>query len=148
MLASPRRAATRAISPGRCGSLTWTTSVSVCVNRSLSSTDLAVVGLSTMNRVTLFPPIGKDCPVKVTGRLRPDKLLARCLRLRASAQHRPDGTTRRYAPGQRQGCIIYFAYLARKARTECRTRGSPATKQTESDLSNLAGRYVVTLRYR
>src|SRR5438445_7287091 len=50
MLASPRRDATRAISPGRCGSLAWTISASTYVSCSLSSTVLAVDGLSTMNR--------------------------------------------------------------------------------------------------
>ena len=56
MLASPKRDATRAISPDRCRSLAWTISASTYVSCSLSSTVLAVDGLSTMNRVTLFPP--------------------------------------------------------------------------------------------
>src|SRR6266478_10166769 len=59
MLASPRRDAKRAISPGRCGSLAWTISASAYVSCSLSSTVLTVVGLSTMNRVTLFPRLGR-----------------------------------------------------------------------------------------
>src|SRR5713101_4266106 len=60
ILDSPRRDATRAISPGRCGSLTWTTSASVQVTRSVSRAVLAVVGLSATKRVTAFPPMGNE----------------------------------------------------------------------------------------
>src|SRR5712692_10817990 len=61
MLASPRREAARANSPGRCGSLTCTTSASLVVKPWLSRTDLVIVGLSATRRTWLSPaPAGYD----------------------------------------------------------------------------------------